>query len=174
MIEIIPLSRDEVNACIRRWHRHHKAIRAHLFSCGVAIDGEIVGSATVERPKSASLCDGRTFEVSRVSIEPSGERVRNVASRLYAAVRQAALALGYLRGVTYTRADEGGGSLKASGWHRAAETPVASWIDRRERAHGALFLPGVATEPTEMVPRVRWETGPRCACQACQTARRAS
>lgn len=164
---IVPLSRAEVNDCIRRWHRHHRPIRQHPFSCGVSIDGILVGSATVERPKARALCDGLTFEVSRVSIEPSGERVRNVASRLYAAVRRAALALGYLRGVTYTRADEGGGSLIASGWHRAAETRPATWEGRRERWHGARFLPGMGDAASESVARVRWETGPGCRCSAC-------
>jgi hypothetical protein len=119
-IQIHPLTLAQANDAIRAWHRHHKPIRAHLWSVGASIDGVLVAGACVERPKAPALCDGFTFEVSRLAIEPSEDRVRNVASRILAACRQAALALGYQRGISYTREDEWGGGHT---WHQGGIAP---------------------------------------------------
>jgi hypothetical protein len=89
------------------------------------------------------LSDGWTAEVVRCCTDGT----RNVCSMLYGAAWRAARALGYRKLITYTLAEEGGASLRASGWSVVAETSGGTW-DRAER-------PRVDTHPTQA--KLRWE-----------------
>jgi len=54
----------------------------------------------------------------------------NANSMLYGAIWKAAKAMGYLRCITYTQADETGSSLRAVGWTRVKDLAARkSWAD---------------------------------------------
>lgn len=92
--------------------------------------GELVGVAIVGRPVARMLQDGYTCEVTRLCTDGT----RNACSKLYAAARQAAIAKGYVRGVTYILGAETGASLRAAGWRDLGDSPGGSWSrEGRER-----------------------------------------
>ena len=122
-LSAVPLTLAEANEFVRRHHRHHKRCVGHKFSIGVAMGESIVGVAIVGRPVSRHRDDGLTLEVARLCTDGT----RNACSFLYGAAARAAFALGYKRIGTYTMPEEGGASLRASGWKMIAETPGASW-----------------------------------------------
>jgi len=51
----------------------------------------------------------------------------NACSQAYGALRRAAVALGYVRLVTYSLPDEGGASLRAAGWRLDGEVLGQHW-----------------------------------------------
>ncbi len=143
MIDIVPLSLDEANQCVKQWHRHHMPVVGHKFSLGAAIGERVVGAAIVGRPVSRMLDDGLTLEVVRVATDGTP----NACSALYGACRRAVFALGYKRLVTYTLPEESGASLRAAGWRLIGEAGGGSW-SRRSR-------PRVDTHPLQ--GKLRWE-----------------
>lgn len=142
----VPMFRDEAVAFIQQHHRHHGRPQGYLFAIGVADGGAVVGVAVVGRPVSRMLADGWTAEVIRVCTDGT----RNACSFLYGACWRAAKALGYRRLVTYTLPEEGGASLRASGWRLVGEAGGGSWSrDARPR---------VDKHPTQR--KLRWEASP--------------
>ena len=143
-LAVVPISLRDANAFVAAHHRHHQARRGlNLFAVAAASDGAVVGVAIVSRPNARHLCDGWTAEVTRLATDGS----RNACSMLYGAAWRAARALGYRRLVTYTLAEEGGASLRASGWTLIGEAGGGRW-SRAER-------PRVDDHPTQ--PKLRWE-----------------
>lgn len=122
-LEAIPLDLEAANDFVARMHRHHPPVRGHKFSIAAAVDARIVGVVIVGRPVSRMRQDGRTLEVTRLCTDGT----RNACSFLYGAAARAAFALGYLRLGTYTLPDEGGASLRASGWKLIGERGGGSW-----------------------------------------------
>lgn len=116
IIRIVPINRDQANAFIAAWHRHHKPPLGYRYAMGVAVDNMLVGVATAGRPISRHYDDGLTIEVTRVATDGT----RNACSALYGACWRAGKALGYQRAITYTQDGEGGASLRAAGWVHAA------------------------------------------------------
>jgi hypothetical protein len=89
------------------------------------------------------LQDGMTCEITRVAVL---EGQRNACSFAYGALRRAAIALGYQRIYTYTRFDEHGASLRASGWTCEGSAGGGEWT-----------RPSRKREATEdPVPKQRW------------------
>lgn len=116
-LTLIPVSLDEANGFVCRWHRHHGGVAGHKFSIGLMQDRgtgtvELVGVAIVGRPVSRMLDDGLTLEVYRVATDGT----KDACSRLYGACRRATFALGFKKLVTYTLTTEPGTSLRAAGW----------------------------------------------------------
>ena len=111
-MRIIPLPLAEANAFVSEHHRHHKPVRAHKFSMGAVKDGKIVGVCIVSRPVARMKDDGFTMEVSRLCTDGT----RNACSFLYSKAAKACFAMGYTKVGTYTLPEEGGVSLRASGW----------------------------------------------------------
>lgn len=143
-LAVVPISLRDANTFVAAHHRHHQARRGlNLFAVAAASDGAVVGVAIVSRPNARHLCDGWTAEVTRLATDGS----RNACSMLYGAAWRAARALGYRRLVTYTLAEEGGASLRASGWTLIGEAGGGRW-SRTER-------PRVDDHPTQ--PKLRWE-----------------
>ncbi len=143
-LTVVPISLRDANAFVAAHHRHHRARHGlNLFAVAAASDGAVVGVAIVSRPNARHLCDGWTAEVTRLATDGS----RNACSMLYGAAWRAARALGYRRLVTYTLAEEGGASLRASGWTLIGEAGGGRW-SRAER-------PRVDDHPTQ--PKLRWE-----------------
>lgn len=145
-LELVPgVPMHTANLFIRHHHRHHRPVRGCLFSIGVRRVGEIelCGVAIVGRPVARMLVDGYTAEVTRVATD--GER--NACSILYAAARRAWQAMGGRRLVTYTLREEGGASLRASGWTCAGPAGGGSWSrEGRERR-----------DEHPMQEKIRWE-----------------
>jgi hypothetical protein len=141
-----PVTIGDAKAFVAAHHRHHKPPQSGLFAVGCSLGGVVVGVAVVGRPVARGLQDGWTAEVTRVAT--TGER--NACSMLYGAAWRAARALGYRKLVTYTLPEEGGGSLRASGWRCIGEAGGGSWT-RPTR-------PRVDHAPTQV--KLRWEMTP--------------
>jgi hypothetical protein len=99
--------------------------------------------AIIGRPVARMLQDGWTAEVVRVAT--TGEK--NACSMLYGAAWRACRSLGYRRLVTYTLAEEGGASLRASGYRCLGSAGGGSW-SRESR-------PRVDHHPLQA--KMRWE-----------------
>lgn len=140
---VAPLSRDEANHFVAKWHRHHGPLRGSKFCIGAAKDGCIVGVAMVGRPSSRHLNNGWTLEVTRLATDGT----KNACSFLYGAAWRAARALGYERLLTYTLPEEGGASLRAAGWRVLGESKGGPW-SRAGR-------PRVDVHPLQR--KLRWE-----------------
>lgn len=125
-LEIVPITLRCACAFIKENHRHNKPPRGHKFSIGLECDGELVGVATAGRPVARAFDDGRTLEINRTCTDGT----KNANSMLYGAIWRCAKAMGYLRAITYTQADETGSSLRAVGWVRKKELPPRkSWAE---------------------------------------------
>jgi hypothetical protein len=139
MLAITPISFEEANAFVEKYHRHHKPAVGHKFSVAVS-DGETVrGVAMVGRPVARHSDDGWTLEVNRCCTDGA----RNACSMLYGAAWRAAKALGYRRLITYTLPEEGGASLRAAGWKLLGERGGGNWnVPSRPRIDTAEMLRG--------------------------------
>lgn len=136
-MELVPVSLEEANAFVERYHRHLGRVVGHKYSIGLE-DGPLIGVIIVGRPVARGLDDGWTLEASRCCVLPDR---RNGCSRLYAAAWNAARAMGYRRLVTYTLHTESGMSLKASGFRVVHQTRGGQWdtpARPRERRSEAL------------------------------------
>ena len=112
-LRIVPASRADVSAFVARVHRHHKPSVGDVFRLAcVDGDGLVRGVASIGRPVAKRLDDGWTLEITRVATDGAD----NACSLLYGASRRVAFAMGYRRILTYTLPEEGGASLRASGW----------------------------------------------------------
>lgn len=152
-----PINRDEANAVIAAFHRHHKPIRQMRFAVAAIDDrGGVRGVAVVEWPKAAALCDGLTFEISRIATPNRARCTRpdSACSMLAAACWRSLRALGARRLVTYTRADESGASYRAAGFVAVARVSGREWDGVNKPGR---WLPGLYEPSTEVVDRVRWE-----------------
>lgn len=142
-LRIIPLHLREANALVERLHRHHRPVPGAKFAVGAAAGDVVVGCAIVGRPVSRALDDGMTLEVLRVATDGT----RNACSLLYGACWRAARALGYIRLGTYTLPEEGGASLRASGWRCLGQAGGGSW--------SCASRPRVDMHPLQV--KLRWE-----------------
>ena len=143
-LAIVPVTLAESKAFVTQHHRHHRAPVGGMFSLAISEHEAIVGVAIVGRPVSRMLADGWTAEVTRVCVL---DGIKNGCSMLYGACWRAAKAMGYRKLVTYTLAEEGGGSLRAAGWRNLGEAGGGSW-SRKDR-------PRVDMHPTQK--KIRWE-----------------
>jgi hypothetical protein len=126
-LTVVPCELDKANAFVRQYHRHHLPVIGHRFSLAVADEpGEVRGVAIVGRPVARGNQDGWTLEVTRLATDGTP----NACSKLYAAARKAAFALGYRRLITYTLPEEGGASLRGAGWRCLGERGGGSWSCR--------------------------------------------
>jgi|SRR6185437_17150608 len=143
MLEIVPITLKEANEFVLQHHRHHKPTPGCKFCVAVSDGEQIVGVAIVGRPVARTLDDGWTLEVNRTCTTGA----RNANSMLYGAARRATWALGYKKLITYTLPEEGGASLKASGFRCLGEAGGGTW-SRASR-------PRVDTHPLQV--KLRWE-----------------
>ena len=123
-MRVQPVSLGTANAFVHAWHRRSRQDVGHLFSLGLfGSDLALHGVAITGRPKARGIDDGQTVEVTRVATDGT----RNACSMLYAAACREARRRGYRRVITYTRSDETGASVKASGFRLAARVPGREW-----------------------------------------------
>jgi len=142
-LEIIPMVLLEANSFVRLHHRHHKPVPGAKFCIGLS-DGESVrGVAIVGRPVARNSDDGWTLEVNRCCTDG----VKNGCSMLYGAAWKAARALGYRKLITYTLQEEGGASLRGSGWKCLGLAGGGNWNTKSR--------PRVDTDIQQM--KFKWE-----------------
>ncbi len=123
LLELTPITFREASAYVAKHHRNHKPPRGTKFCIAVSDDSGIRGVAMVGRPVSRFEDNGWTLEVNRVATDGC----RNACSMLYGAAWRAAKAMGYKRLITYTLPEEGGASLRASGWRLLGEAGGGNW-----------------------------------------------
>lgn len=142
-LEVVPMTITSAKEYVRVTHRHHKAPQGALFAIGLSDGDGIVGCVMVGRPVARMLQDGRTCEVIRLATDGT----RNACSMLYRAAWRAARAMGYKRLVTYTLPEEGGASLRATGFTLIGAAGGGKWSrPSRER---------LDDHPTQQ--KLRWE-----------------
>ena len=122
-LAVCPVSLEVANAFVAALHRHHPPVVGHKFSIGAIRNDLLVGVVIVGRPISRHRDDGATLEVTRLCTDGS----KNVCSFLYGKAARAAFALGFNRIGTYTLPNEGGASLRASGWKLLGERGGGEW-----------------------------------------------
>lgn len=122
-LHIRPVSLKDANAFVAELHRHHKPVPGHKFSIGVHDGEQLRGVAIIGRPVARMLDNGMTLEVNRVCTDGCP----NACSALYGAARRIAKEMGYARLITYTLPEEGGVSLRASGWVCEGEAGGGNW-----------------------------------------------
>jgi hypothetical protein len=144
-LRIVPVTLEDANDFVRRFHRHSRPVLGSKFAIGVRqkvvkdliasgpmLVDELVGVAIVGRPVARLLDDGLTAEITRVCTDGT----RNACSMLYGACRKAAKAMGHERIFTYTLPEEGGASLKAAGFildKESAGNTHKAWHNRPGR-----------------------------------------
>jgi hypothetical protein len=153
------VSRADAKRFVALYHSHHKAQVGEIFNIGHELDGELTAVCVVGRPVARPLCDGVTWEVTRLAVGPRAPRF--TASRLLGAAWRIAKALEIQRLVSYTRIDEDGTCYRVAGWV-AVETTKGR-PHNIGKARSARWLPGLYEPSTEIIDRVRWEIGPGAA-----------
>ena len=148
---VVPLTLEQANRLVARWHRHHKPVRGHRFSLGCELEGEVVGAVIVGRPGARMAGDpAKTAEVTRLVTNGA----KNACSFLYQAAARTAREMGFKRIQTYILASEMGTSLRASGWQCEGVAGGGQWHHSTEQQ---LRLDGHTRrtdQPTE--PKQRW------------------
>lgn len=129
-MRVTPIKHADANEFVRKLHRHSRPTLGAIFCVSVA-DDCVRGVAIVGRPVARKLDDGMTVEILRVATDGA----RNACSMLYGACRRVAKELGYARVITYTLPEEGGASLRASGYQFDGESggPSKLWHSRPGR-----------------------------------------
>ena len=140
---IQPITRKEAHAFVRQHHRHHRPDQGDKFCVAVNDGTQVIGVAIVGRPRARHIDDGWTAEVTRLCTDGT----KNACSALYGAAWRAARGMGYKRLITYTLAEEGGASLRASNFRLVGAAGGGSW--------GCPSRPRVDTHPTEQ--KLLWE-----------------
>jgi hypothetical protein len=125
-------------AWIERHHRHNSAPQGWRWGHAVYNGRQLVAVATVGRPVARMIDGSTTVEVTRLCVDPEQPSwlTWNACSMLYAAAAKEARRRGYERVITYTREDESGHTLRASGWlttHRTQRRRRNGWASRDGR-----------------------------------------
>lgn len=154
-LKIIPVNFRTACAFVAELHRHNKPPVGHKFSVGLQAGDKLVGVAMAGRPVARHFDDGRTLEVNRTCTDGTP----NANSMLYGAIWRAAKAMGYVKCITYTQADETGASLRAAGWVKVKELPARkSWAESTGNQQLRFKRDPIGNGG---VDRVRWEISAR-------------
>lgn len=118
-----PIGTREASKIVERLHRHLPRVVGGLFAVACFKGDELVGVGVASQPKARLARDGFTVEISRIATDGH----RNACSKIYGALCRACAAIGVRRVITYTRLDEPGTSLVASGFRDEGLTREQSW-----------------------------------------------
>lgn len=131
---VVPMTQQEANDLVARWHRHHEPTLGR-FAIGVVDENGVPhGAAICGRPVARLLDQRFVCEVNRCATDGTP----NVPSMLYAAAARAARAMGYERIQTYILDVEPGTTLRAAGWEYDGVYGGGSWTNNvrtRKNAH---------------------------------------
>jgi hypothetical protein len=148
---------------IDRHHAHCAAPVTWRFGQACWNGASMIGVVSVGNPVARALCRQGALEVNRLCIRRDIPRALawNAASMLYGWSAREAERRGWSRIVTYTRADEDGGSLVAAGWTPEATVHGRGWHSgRRTRANRNAFIDKTRWGKA-LHPRTRVVTDPR-------------
>ena len=120
---IVPLTLEQANMLVAKWHRHHKPAHAHRFSIGVYGPSGICGAAIVGRPTGRKNPQYTWAEVTRLVTDGT----KNACSILYAACARTAKEMGFTRIQTFILETETGVSLRAAGWEFEQFSEGGDW-----------------------------------------------
>ena len=123
-LKAVPLTLEQANAMVSRWHRHHKPARGHRFSIGV-MDAEGIehGAAITGRPTGRKNPQYRWAEVTRLVTDGT----KNACSFLYSRCARIAAEMGFEKIQTFILDTESGVSLKAAGWKFEQYSDGGDW-----------------------------------------------
>ncbi len=128
-MQVRPCTLKQANDLVAAIHRHHKPVVGHRFSLAL-YDGErLVAVAICGRPVARKTDAYNVLEILRCA----SDGTKNAISKLYGAICRAADAMGYTSVQTFTLPEEGGASMKASGFTMVGESAGGQW----ERSDGA-------------------------------------
>lgn len=130
-LRIEPCSLAEANEMVKCFHRHHKPCVGHKFSMACYNGPHICGVVILGRPVSRMVDFRKVIEITRCATDGTP----NAISKLYGAACRASKAMGYLEIQTYTLPEEGGSSLKASGFIFVGEAGGGDWNKGNESTH---------------------------------------
>lgn len=143
-------------AFIAEHHRHNRPPAGWRWGHAVYNGAELVAVCVVGHPQARMLQQRHPemAEVTRVCVRPDLPKwaTWNACSMLYAAAAKEARRRGFERIITYTREDEKGGTLVASGW----TTTHRSKLDRRGWDRSARRRRASKGSPCR---KLRWERG---------------
>ena len=155
MLRIVPIDLKTANQFVIANHRHNGKVLIHRFSIAVMNGDKLCGVAIVGNPSARKLDDGKTVEVKRVCTDGT----HNACSILYGRCARIAKEMGWQKIITYTLEQEGGSSLRASGWEVDAENVGGtSWdVPSRPRIVRQETLFGIQEAPYPVnVKKTRW------------------
>lgn len=126
-----PLTLEEANDLVRRWHRHHKRAVGHRFSLGcMDLSGRLVGACIVGRAVAPGTDQSLVVEVTRLVTDGT----KNACTFLYAAAARVAKEMGFLRIQSFVLESETGLTLESAGWTFVGYTAGGDWNESRGRA----------------------------------------
>jgi hypothetical protein len=142
-LELRDISFGLARRFIDRHHAHCAAPLTWRFGQACWNGATMIGVVSVGNPVARALCSQGALEVNRLCIRRDIPRALawNAASMLYGWSAREAERRGWSRIVTYTRADEDGGSLIAAGWTPEATVRGRGWLSgQRARANRNAFI----------------------------------
>ena len=137
-LRLIPVSFSVARAFIARHHRHCGPPHAWRFGAAVMNGSALMGVVSVGNPVAPAFNGRGIIEVNRLCIRGDLDPMLrwNCCSKLYAHAAAEAERRGFRRIITYTRADEDGASLRASGWTSEGSAGGRGWhSSRRARSN---------------------------------------
>lgn len=140
---IVPITLKDAVKYVKAYHRHNTSPQGWKFGCALVDADQMIGVGIAGRPVARHMDDGVTVEITRLCVRGD----KNACSMLYGRLKRASKALGYVRAVTYTRIDEPGTSLRASGFKLVRMVPAETW-DRPGRRR---------IDKAEIIDRQLWE-----------------
>jgi hypothetical protein len=142
-MKVRPCTLKQANDLVAAIHRHHKPVVGHRFSLSL-YDGErLVAVAICGRPVARKTDAYNVLEILRCA----SDGTKNAISQLYGAICRAADAMGYESVQTFTLPEEGGASMKASGFTCVGISAGGQW----EHSDGK---PRRTDQPT--APKAKW------------------
>lgn len=124
-----PCTLKTANELVASIHRHHKPVVGHRFSLALWDGDRLEAVAICGRPVARKCDQELTLEILRCA----SHGAPNAISKIYGAICRAAKAMGFKRVQTYTLPEEGGASLKASGFVFEGTAGGGAWTNREGR-----------------------------------------
>lgn len=128
-LEVVDVSLATAKAFVASHHRHCRAPVGWRFGAGIRNGSELIGVIMVGRPVARMLDATRVVEVNRLCIRTdiAPDLTWNACSQLYGWAAREAKRRKFEKIITYTRQDEVGATLKASGWVVEHTTKGRHW-----------------------------------------------
>lgn len=147
-LDIRPVSFAAMRAFVGRHHRHCAPPVTWRFGAAIFNGWSQIGVVSVGNPVAPAYMHRGWVEVNRLCVRPdtAPQLVWNACSQLYGHAAREAERRGFNKIITYTRQDEHGTSLRASGWECEGQGGGRSWNTRLRRRNTA----------EAFVPKLRW------------------